>query len=74
MIPHLKAHGVEATVKEVAPDDRTVGQLLLAESGEFGADLMVMGAYSHTRIRELILGGVTRHVLSNAQLPVLMMH
>ena len=74
MIPHLQAHGVTATVKEVAPDDRTVGQLLLAESGEFGADLLVMGAYSHTRIRELILGGVTRHVLGNAQLPVLMMH
>ena len=74
LLPHLAAHGVPAEVKEVAPDDRSVGQILLAESGEFSADLLVMGHYSHTRIRELILGGVTRHVLDNAQLPVLMMH
>ncbi len=38
-----------------------------------GADLVVMGAYSHSRLKELLLGGVTQHVLENATLPVLMM-
>ena len=39
---------------------------------DFGADLLCMGAYSHSRLRQLILGGVTRHVLENAEIPVLM--
>ncbi len=39
---------------------------------DFGADLLTMGAYSHSRLRQLILGGVTRHVLENADIPVLM--
>ena len=45
---------------------------MLAAAQEFGADMMTMGAYSHSRLRQLILGGVTRHVLENANLPVLM--
>ena len=40
--------------------------------GEFGCDLLAMGAYSHSRLRQLILGGVTRHVLERAALPVMM--
>ncbi|HET9148157.1 MAG TPA: universal stress protein, partial [Acetobacteraceae bacterium] len=39
---------------------------------EYGADLLAMGAYSHSRLRQLILGGVTRHILEHATLPVLM--
>ena len=39
---------------------------------DFGADMLSMGAYSHSRLRQLILGGVTRHVLENAEIPVLM--
>jgi len=49
-----------------------VGAGLLAAASEFGADLMCMGAYSHSRLRQLVLGGVTRHVLEHASLPVLM--
>jgi nucleotide-binding universal stress UspA family protein len=52
--------------------DRTVGAGLLAAAADFGADLMSMGAYSSSRLRELILGGTTRYVLENATLPVLM--
>ena len=45
---------------------------MLKAANEFGADLLCMGAYSHSRLRQLILGGVTRHVLENATLPVIM--
>ena len=45
---------------------------LLAAAADFGCDLMSMGAYSHSRLRQLILGGVTRHVLEHSKLPVMM--
>jgi nucleotide-binding universal stress UspA family protein len=45
---------------------------LLAAAADFGCDMLSMGAYSHSRLRQLILGGVTRHVLENAKLPVMM--
>ena len=45
---------------------------LLRQAVGCGADLLVMGAYTHSRLRQLILGGVTRHVLENAALPVMM--
>jgi len=48
--------------------------VILKTAGEIGADLLVMGAYGHSRIRELILGGATRHVILNAQLAVMMVH
>ena len=68
----LAWHGVTAAVTEVSPDYRPVGEVLLAEVQELDADLLVMGAYSHHRLRELILGGVTRDVLPAAEIPVLM--
>ena len=49
-----------------------VGAGMLAAAREWGADLLAMGAYSHSRLRQLILGGVTRHVLEFSDLPVLM--
>ena len=51
-----------------------MARLLLAKADEIDADLLVMGAYGHSRLRELVLGGVTRHVLAEARLPVLMAH
>jgi nucleotide-binding universal stress UspA family protein len=50
----------------------SVGAGLLAAAKDFGCDLLSMGAYSHSRLRQLILGGVTRHVLENATIPVMM--
>jgi nucleotide-binding universal stress UspA family protein len=47
---------------------------LLSAAADFGADLIGMGAYSHSRLRQLILGGVTRHVLQNSNVPILMAH
>jgi nucleotide-binding universal stress UspA family protein len=72
VLPYLALHGVTADVSEFIPMDRDVGAGLLAAATEFGADLLGMGAYSHSRLRQLILGGVTRHVLQNSTLPVLM--
>ena len=69
---YLALHSVAAEVVEFSSVDRSVGAGLLAAATEYGADLLVMGAYSHSRLRQLILGGVTRHVLEHAQLPVLM--
>jgi nucleotide-binding universal stress UspA family protein len=70
---YVSHHGVTADVVVFHPINRVVGAGLLAAAADFGADLMSMGAYSSSsRLRQLILGGTTRHVLENATLPVLM--
>jgi len=69
---YLRLHGISAEIATFRPIDREVGAGLLAAAREFGADLLTMGAYSHSRIRQLILGGVTRHVLEKSSLPVMM--
>jgi nucleotide-binding universal stress UspA family protein len=50
------------------------GELLLSQVADLGADLVVMGAYGHARVRELILGGVTRIMLDSMTVPALMSH
>ncbi|CAG4907860.1 unnamed protein product [Acidocella sp. C78] len=69
---YLELHGITADETEFRATDRSAGAGLLAAVTEYGADLLAMGAYSHSRLRQLILGGVTRHVLEHARLPVLM--
>ncbi len=69
---YLTLHGVDSEIATFRSIDREVGAGLLQAAREFDADLLVMGAYSHSRIRQLILGGVTRHVLEHSTLPVLM--
>jgi len=70
----LARHGVKCEGAEEVDPRTGVGETLLACAHKFGADLLVMGCYGHTRWREFILGGATRHVLSYANLPVLMSH
>ena len=70
---YLDWHQIKNEVVEAPPDSRPVGEVVLDESNQRGVDLIVMGAYSHSRLRELLLGGVTRHILENATLPILMM-
>jgi len=72
LVSYLALHGVRAERATFRPIDREVGAGLLKAAAEFDADLLAMGAYSHSRLRQLILGGVTRHVLENARLPVMM--
>ena len=69
---YLALHDIEADIATFRPIDKSVGAGLLGAAREFGSDLLSMGAYSHSRLRQLILGGVTRHILENADLPVLM--
>jgi nucleotide-binding universal stress UspA family protein len=69
---YLSLHGVTVELATFKPIDREVGAGLLKAAHDFGADLLAMGAYSHSRLRQLILGGVTRHVLEKSRLPVMM--
>lgn len=70
----LAWHGVEADVKSISQFAGTVGEIVLAEAAERNADMIVMGAYTQSRLRQMILGGVTRHVLSTATVPLVMAH
>lgn len=72
LAPYLALHGIRADLGTIQPVGGVVGAGILAAAEEFGADLVTMGAYSHSRLRQLILGGVTRHVLEHARLPILM--
>ena len=72
VLGYLALHSIHPEVAQFRSMDRDVGRGMLAAAREFGADLLAMGAYSHSRLRQLILGGVTRHVLENAALPVMM--
>jgi len=71
---HLARHGVKAEAQELVASDLEVGDLLLSRAADHGADLIVMGAYGHARWREVVLGGVTRQLLSQMTIPVFMSH
>src|SRR5262245_23009366 len=62
---HLAGHGVEVTFDKVQAKGRAIGDVLEAFVVERSIDLMVMGAYGHSRLREFILGGATKHVLTH---------
>ncbi len=74
MIAHLKRHEVKAEAMRVKLAEGDVGRLLLTTAKELGADMMVMGAFHHSRWREFILGGVTLTVLEQATIPLFMAH
>lgn len=71
---HLARHGLAVEVRHDAGGTIAVPDLLLSLASDLSADLMVMGAYGHNRLRELIMGGVTRAILDHMTLPVLMSH
>ena len=71
---HLVWHGVKASVRQFRVGTRSVGETLLAEARALKADLLVIGGYSHVRARELLFGGVTRHILAATEIPVMMAH
>ena len=74
IIPYLAWHSVNAELARLSTEDVPVGEKLLEAADRQGASFMVLGAYAHSRLRELVLGGVTRHVLQHASLPLLMAH
>jgi len=71
---HLQRHGIGATARIAHPHGRSNGETILAECAELGADLLFKGAYTHARFTQLVFGGATREILSDAKLPVLMAH
>ncbi len=71
---NLAWHGIEADIRELSPDSQSVGAVLLAEASAIGADLVVMGGYTHSRFRQIVFGGVTNHVLTHATVPVFLAH
>jgi nucleotide-binding universal stress UspA family protein len=71
---HLARHDVKAQIERTVSADVPIGELLLSRAADFGADLLVMGAYGHSRVRELLLGGATRSILASMTIPVLMSH
>jgi len=68
----LARHGVEPEIKPLPGRHSDAGAEILAECEEFGADLLVMGAYGHSRLREYVFGGTTETILNDATIPVLL--
>jgi len=70
----LARHGIAAIARHVTSRERTPGEVFLDEAKEIGADLMVKGAYTQSRLRQMIFGGATRHIIMEANLPVILAH
>ena len=70
----LKRHGVVPNIVKDFPPGSHAGEALLRHANAMQADLLVMGAWGHSRVNEFMLGGTTRHVLKHAKLPVLVAH
>lgn len=71
---HLARHGVKVEARHTVARDINVADALLGAVSDFGIDLLVMGAYGHTRLRELVFGGATRTLLETMTVPVLLSH
>lgn len=71
---YLARHGVKTEVAPTVAVDLNAGEEILSRAFDYGADLIVMGAYGHSRAREIVLGGATRTVLKSMTVPVLMSH
>ena len=71
---HLARHGIKVEVRRVEARDLDTANAMLSHAANESADLLVMGAYGHSRLREVVLGGVTRTILAEMTVPVLMSH
>jgi nucleotide-binding universal stress UspA family protein len=71
---HLARHELEVEIKRIDVANIDVANAILSYAADASADLLVMGAYGHTRIREFVLGGVTNTILASMTVPVLMSH
>jgi nucleotide-binding universal stress UspA family protein len=74
MSRHLARHGVTVEIKRLSSGSVDVQAAILSHAADSGADFMVLGGYGHSRLREFILGGVTRSILASMPVPVLMSH
>ncbi len=74
LVSNLLHSGINASLVEIDPDDRSPGQAIVEEATAIGADMLVKGAYTQSRLRQFVFGGATRHILQSADLPVIMAH
>jgi len=74
MARSLQLNGIPTEALTLKPERRSAGEVILARAKELGCDLLIKGAYTQSRLRQMIFGGTTRHILANAMLPVLMAH
>jgi nucleotide-binding universal stress UspA family protein len=74
MAQHLARHGLKVEVKRTVLGDIDVADVILSHAADVGADFIVMGGYGHSRLREFVLGGVTRSIFRSMTAPVLMSH
>lgn len=74
LMNYLRLHGIPAELRIVGRSPHSVGTSLLSAATDLQADLLVMGGYTHGPLRQSMLGGVTRHVLKHAPVPVMMAH
>lgn len=71
---HLARHGLKVEVDSIVAPDVDAGNTILSYAADVSADALVMGGYGHSRMRELVLGGVTRTIVNSMTIPVLMSH
>jgi len=71
---YLSRHGVRVTMRREPLESMEVGNLLLSRASDLGSDLIVMGGYGHSRLRERVLGGATRALLDEMAIPILISH
>jgi nucleotide-binding universal stress UspA family protein len=71
---HLARHGVKTEAAQIFAEDVDVGDMILSRISDVGADLVVMGGYGRSRLRELVMGGASRHLLHHMTVPVVMAH
>jgi nucleotide-binding universal stress UspA family protein len=70
----LVRNGIAARTQQIRAGERSTGAAILEECAALGADLLLKGAYTHSRLRQMIFGGATSHILGAAELPVIMAH
>jgi nucleotide-binding universal stress UspA family protein len=71
---YIRQHGGDAVINEQKPSGKGIGEDIASRANAIGADLIVMGAYGRSRLRELVLGGATRHMITHSPVPVFLAH
>jgi nucleotide-binding universal stress UspA family protein len=72
LVVYLQRNGIDADLLTTEVDGKTTGEAILATAETLGCDLLIKGAYTQSRLRQMIFGGATQHVLTHAPMPVLL--
>lgn len=74
LVSYLEIHDIGVEAKAIDSRGGSAGEIILKEAKKVNSDLIVMGAFSHSRIRQMVLGGVTSHMLEKTEIPIIMAH